>query len=233
VGEGLSVSEIGKEVAEHAKESQEGAQNGRRDHVMSVVEAVLLATVAVMAAWSGYASAKWSTESRLQLAQASTARTEASRAALDATSTKDFDAATFNAWFSAYIAGDQEAMALAARRFRPEFRVAFDAWMATSPSTNPDSPPGPSYMPEYQQPELAKAGELDARATELYATGAQDGGNADDYVRITVYLATVLFIVGISGHFRFRASRIGLVVVGSSILAYCVVLLLQAPKPPG
>jgi len=51
-----------------------------------LVEAVLLALVAVLSAWSGYASSKWSTESRLKLAQASTTRTEASNNELAAMS---------------------------------------------------------------------------------------------------------------------------------------------------
>jgi hypothetical protein len=227
MGEGLSVSEVGKEVAEHA----ERAQEGQRDQIMSIVEAVLLATVAVITAWSGYASAKWSTESRLDLGRAATARTEASRANLDATTTRNFDAATFNAWFTAYVADDQRAMELAAKRFRPAFKVAFDAWIATDPSSNPDAPPGPTYMRQYREPDAAKARVLDSRATGLSATAALEGGYADDYVRTTVYLATVLFIVGVSGHFRFRGPRIGLVVAGSCILFYAVILLVQAPKP--
>jgi len=225
------VNEVGKEVAEHAAHSREGG-GGQRDRIMSIIEAVLLATVAVMVAWSGYASAKWSTESRLQLAQASAARTEASQADLDATTAKNFDAATFNAWFSAYVANNQTAMNLAAKRFRPDFKVAFDAWIATSPTTNPHAPPGPTYMPEYKEPGLAKSTHLEARAAALYADGASAAANADDYVRTTVYLATVLFIVGISGQFRYRASRIGLIAVGSGILLYTVVLLAGAAKPP-
>ena len=44
------------------------------------------------------------------------------------------------------------------------------------------------------------------------------GGNSDGYVRTTVYLATVLFLVGISGHFRVRAARLGLIGIGGFIL---------------
>ena len=51
-------------------------------------------------------------------------------------------------------------------------------------------------------------------------------------VRTTVYLATVLFLVGISSHFKVRAARIGLVVVGAGILTFSIVLLIEAPKPP-
>ncbi len=231
MAEGLSATEVGKEITEHVEHSRR-SEGSPKDRIVSILEALLLALVAVLAAWSGYSSAKWSTESRLKLSQASTARTEASRANLDATTTKNFDSSTFNAWFSAYVVGNQSAMDVAERRFRPEFKTAFDAWIATNPTTNPQAPPGPTYMPEYVEPDLDKANALDAKADDLYAEGAKDGGYADDYVRTTVYLATVLFLVGISGHFRFASARIGLVVVGSAILSFCIVLLVTAPKPP-
>jgi hypothetical protein len=64
-------------------------------------------------------------------------------------------------------------------------------------------------MPEYRQPELAQANRLDTIADTHYALGETAGGNSDGYVRTTIYLATVLFLVGISGHFRVRAARAG------------------------
>ena len=74
-------------------------------------------------------------------------------------------------------------------------------------------------MPEYKLPGVQESARLDKRADEKFATGQEAAENADDYVRTTVYLATVLFLVGISGHFRVpHAARIGLVVVGVVVL---------------
>lgn len=229
---GLSAGEVGKEIAEHHEHAHHGDEATGRDRVITIVEALLLAVVAVLAAWSGFASSKWSTESSLTLARASAARSQANRADLEASDLRNFDAATFNTWFTAYIGGNQAAEQVAVRRFRPEFKVAFDAWMATDPLTNPKSPPGPTFMAEYKQPELDQANALDAEATRLYAEGAKDGSTADDYVRTTVFLATVLFLVGISGHFRVRAARYGLVGMGAAILVVAVAILIGAPKPP-
>ncbi len=235
--EGLSPGEVGKEISEHrahAEEEKEGpaAEAKGRDRVMTIIEAVLLAVVAVLAAWSGFASAKWSTQSSLDLAKASAARTESNREAYLAADLKNFDALTFNAWFTAYIFGNKNAMQVAEQRFRPQFLVAFNAWLATHPFTNPNAPKGPTYMPQYAQPELAQSNLLDARADQYYALGETAGNNADGYVRTTVYLASVLFLVGISGHFRVRAARTGLVGIGGVILTLSVVLLLLAPRPP-
>ena len=230
----LSVSEVGKEIAEHAPKNEhgdEGKSEESSSRVLTIVEAILLAVVAVLAAYSGFASAKWGTESSLKLAKASTVRNFASRAQLQGLETKNFDASTFNAWFSAYVAGNTAAMTVAEHRFRAQFLVAFNAWIATDPFTNASAPKGPTYMPEYIQPGQAESNRLDKEADDLYAEGSADGQNSDLYVRTTVFLATVLFLVGISGHFRLRTARIGLVGVGGAILVTSIILLLTTPRP--
>ena len=228
MGHGLAPSEVGKEIAEHAKHQA----HERRERMLSIAEAVLLSLVALLAAWSGYAAAKWSTESRVSLAEASTVRAKANRANLVAMELRNFDSSTFEAWFAAYTAGNEQAMALAERRFRPQFHVAFDAWRATKPETNPRAPRGPTYMPQYRQPELRVGERLDGQAEEAFATGASAGKTADDYVRTTVFLAVVLFLVGISAHFPLRSARYGLIALATVLLVVSLVRLAQLPGLP-
>jgi len=229
--EGLSAQEVGQEISGHARHSG-GPEHERRDRVVSIAEAVLLSIVALMAAWSGYAAAKWSTESRVGLADASTARSKANRADLQAIDLRNFDASTFNAWFSAYTVHNQEAMSIAEDRFRPAFRVAFDAWRDTNPETNPHAPKGPTYMPQYKQPGLAKSKRLDEQADTAFASGAEAGETSDKYVRTTVFLASVLFLVGISTQFPIRGGRYALVGLGAALLVVSLVQLTQLPGPP-
>jgi hypothetical protein len=227
---GLSASEVGKEISEHS-ESSRGGDEDRRDWILPVIEAVLLAVVAVLAAWSGYSSARWSTDSRLKLAQASTTRTEASNNELAALTQRNFDSSTFEAWFAAYVAGDPQKEAVAMRRFTPNFLRAFNAWMATDPLTNPNAPPGPTYMPQYKLPRATLAASQNNKADLLYDQGSADADHSDDYVRATVYLATVLFLIAISGHFRIRNIRVALIAVGVLILAFSLVDLATLPLP--
>jgi hypothetical protein len=232
VGEaGLGAAEVGEKIAEHREHSMHAQPTGR-DRIITIIEAALLAAVALMAAWSGFASAKWSTESRLQLSQASAARTEGNRVSDVAEANKDFDSIAFNAWFGAFIVGNTDAADVAERRFRPEFAVAFNAWIATDPFNDVDAPAGPTFMPEYKQPELQQAADLNAKANELAEEGAKSAETADRYVRITVFLASVLFLVGISGHFRLRTARYGLIATASVILAVSTALLVTSPWPP-
>src|SRR3954449_12132509 len=203
------------------------------DRWLSILEALLLSVVALLAAYSGYAAAKWGTESSVTLATASAERAKANRADIEGIVTRGLDSASFNAWFTAFTAGNAGAQRLAERRMRPGYRLAFDAWQATDPEHNPTAPPGPSYMPQYVIPQDALAKAYDTRADAAAAKGAAAGQTADKYIRATVFLATVLFLVGISGHFRVRQARMGLIGAGGLLLAFAVIQLLGLPGPPG
>jgi len=227
--EGLSASEVAKEISEHAKHAD---PHERRDRLISITEAILLSVVALLAAWSGYAASKWTTESRVEIATASSLRIEGSRADADAFELRSYDSSTFEDWFSAFIAGDKTATRLAERRFRPDFKIAFDAWRATKPDTNPNAPRGPTYMPQYKRPGAAKARTLDERAKAAFHDGERDGSTADKYVRLTVVLASILFLVGISTHFPYRGVRYGLIGLGLALLVLSLVQLSQLPLPP-
>jgi hypothetical protein len=147
-------------------------------------------------------------------------------AALAALSTRNFDSSTFTAWFTAYTLNDPQKQAVAERRFRPEFRVAFDAWMATDPFHNPRAAAGPTYMPQYKLADQAKADALDREAEAAAAAGNHAAVVGDDYVRITVFLAAVLFLVGIGSTFKLPTVRYVLIVVGAVLLVLATVLIL-------
>lgn len=230
--EGLSPAEVGKEIGEHGKHASEEGDGDRRDRLLSITEALLLSLVAVLAAYSGYAAAKWSTESSVSLAKASAARTKANRADLEGLQVRTLDSVSFNAWFAALTAGNTNAERLAEKRLRPGYRPAFYAWLATDPAHNPKAPPGPSYMPQYVIPQEVTSAADDRQADTEFAKGTKAGSTGDDYVRDTVFLATVLFLVGISSHFPLRSARIGLISIGALILVFAVIQVLGLPGPP-
>jgi hypothetical protein len=238
--EGLNPIETGKKLHEHGEAAEQrgeeegghGGSEDRHSRIIQIGEAVLLALVTLTAAWTGYSAARWSTESRVDIAQASRLGNLATRNDLLAISLRDFDSSTFNAWYIAFTLNSPQKEAIAVHRFRPLFRVAFDAWMATNPLRNPHAPPGPTYMPQYKLPEQARANALDNAATAKFQTGNHAGLISDNYIRITVLLAVVLFLVGIGSSFKLKAVRYALIAFGSVLLTFSVVLILQQPGPP-
>jgi hypothetical protein len=230
--EGLSPVEVGKEITEHKERTATEGAVDHHDRWLSIIEAVLLSLVAVLAAYSGYAAAKWGTESSVTLAKASAERTKANRDDAEAIVTRTLDSVSFNAWFTAFSAGNVNAERLAVKRFRAGYRPAFDAWLATNPAHNANAPPGPAYMPQYVIPQDVSSKAYDAQADASFAKGADAGSTSDKYIRDTVFLATVLFLVGISGHFRIRQARFGLIGIGALLLVFSVIQLLGLPQPP-
>jgi hypothetical protein len=241
--EGLDPVEAGRKLHEHTHaEEQEASQRAsdddkdkrheRHSRVLQTGEALLLALVTIAAAWAGFAAAKWGTASRVQIAQSSTLRNLATRADLEALTTRNFDSSTFNAWFIAVTLGSKQKEVIAIRRFRPAFRVAFNAWMATNPLHNPHAPPGPTYMPQYKLPQQVRANALDAAATAKFNEGTHGGEISDNYIRITVFLAAVLFLVGIGSTFKLHQIRYALITFGTVLLVLAVVLLLNEPGLP-
>ena len=232
--EGLSAAEVGKEIAEHKKHAAAapmkaasataGCRSSRR---------VLLSLVAVLAAYSGYAAAKWGTESSVTLAKASAERTKASRASLEG----DRDPHARLGLVQCLVHGLHGRATPARsgwrnRRMRPGYRPAFNAWLATDPAHNPNAPAGPAYMPQYVIPQEAAAKAHDAQADAAFAKGAKAGSTADKYIRDTVFLATVLFLVGISRPLPGAPGAPGPLAVGGCLLVFAVIQLLGLPGPP-
>jgi len=241
MAEGPNPIETGKDLHEHGEASQEGAEEeggtgGSEElhgRIVQISEAVLLALVTLAAAWAGYSAARWNTESRVDIARASSEGNLATRDDLSAISLRNFDASTFNAWFIAFTLNSPQKEAIAVHRFRPQFLVAFNAWMATDPLHNPNAPPGPTYMPQYKLPQQTQANALDNESAAKFQMGDQAGLTGDNYVRITVLLAVVLFLVGIGSSFKLRGVRYALVAFGSLLLILSIVLILQQPGLPG
>ncbi|HTT52544.1 MAG TPA: hypothetical protein VMH35_14175 [Streptosporangiaceae bacterium] len=237
--EGLDPVEAGRKLHEHGQAESESASQRdadkateRHSRILQSGEAILLALVTIAAAWAGFAAAKWGTASRVEIAQSSTLRNLATRADLEALTTRNFDSTTFNAWFIAFTLNNRQKEQVAIHRFRPAFRVAFNAWMATDPLHNPHAPPGPTYMPQYKVPQQAKANALDNAATAKFNEGNNAAQISDDYVRITVFLAAVLFLVGIGSTFKLHQIRYALITFGTVLLILAVVLIFQQPGLP-
>ena len=87
-------------------------------------------------------------------------------------------------------------------------------------------------MPQYRLADQAKAEALDREAVAAAAAGHHAGVVGDDYIRITVFLAAVLFLVGIGSTFKLHTIRYALIGVGSLLLILATVLILQQPGLP-
>ena len=181
------------------------------------VATVLLVVAAVATSWSSYQATRWNGEQAAAAGRTNAIRIEASRADGLAEAQTQIDVATFIAWAEADVTGDRELADFVLDRFRDEFRPAFDAWNATEPLTNPDAPPTPFAMDEYQLASQQQADELDARAEASAAEVRADIQRASNYVLTVVLYAVALFFAGMSTRVRASRLRWALTLVGCAV----------------
>jgi uncharacterized membrane protein len=221
------------EVAHHLNEGEEHEEKhatSRVHKIVEVVEAILLALVAITTAWSGYQSAKFDSVQSELYGRSSRLRVEGQALELEGNQAKTFDASTIVEWLKAEATGQTKLAALFERRLLPEIRPAFEAWKKTDPLNNPNAPPGPARMAEYHDVMGEQAAAKNQEATDLFEKGTRAREHADDYVRVTVFLATVLLLIAISQRFRSHRIRTVLAVVALLVLSIPVWRLLTLPR---
>jgi hypothetical protein len=178
-----------------------------------LVATVLLSVAAVATAWSGYQATRWNGEQTKASSRTNALRIDAARAQGLAQAQKQVDIATFIQWIDAYAQRRTELMTFYARRFRPEFKPAFTAWLATKPRTNADAPLTPFVLPQYKLAAEAEATRLDAEAEVSAATVRRNIQRASNYVLGVVLFSVALFFAGMSTKLAdLRMRRIGLTV---------------------
>ena len=227
VPEGLSAGEVA-----HTMGHKHGHHQpvDRRTEVIEILEAIVLAIVAVATAWSGYQTARWDSKQALLYGNSSKLRFVADQQSTRGGQEQLYDASTFSAWLGATATGNKQAAALFERRFRPEFRPAFRAWLKTDPFHNAKAPPGPLVMPQYHNASLIASAASSTKASVAFEAGTKAREHGDDYLRNTVLLATVLFLTALAGRFKTHAVRASLLGVSAAILIFCLYYVIAYPR---
>ena len=225
-----SVGAVGYVIRKLNQVRENVSSSQSRFEAIEIIEAVILALVAVATAWSGYQAAKWAGNRAEQYAEASRLRVGAEGLATLAGQERIYDSDTFNSWLGAKLDGKEKEAEFLERRFRDEYRRAFTAWMKTDPFNNAQAPPGPIFMAEYHDAKHEQFLDLTKQAAEMADRGTKSGETGDQYVRITVLLATVLLITAIGQRFRFRSVRVAFMILAWLLLCLPLWQLLSLPR---
>lgn len=197
--------------------------------VLEIGSAVLLSVATLATAWSGYQASRWNGEASKATARANASRVESTRASGLANRNAQVDIALFTQWVDAYARQETMLADFYRKRFRAEFKPAFEAWVATRPLRNPQAPLSPFAMPQYV---LAAETEADALETAAGASAAEARGNiqrAQNYVLAVTLFAASLFFAGISTKLTRPGPRTA--VLGLGFLVFVVTLVWVASLP--
>jgi hypothetical protein len=200
-----------------------------RERWLEIAAALMLSLATLGIAWSGYQAAKWSGLQARRYTQASTARSLANRAATVSEQDRTQDLLNFNRWLEAYTQGDAKLVDLYQRRFREEFRPAFESWFAADPLDNEGAIASPLSEETYVLADSEKATKLEQLGDRRFEQGKQATEHADDYVFVTVFFAIVLFFAGISLRFAWMPMRLLILGLGSVLLIYGAIRLGTLP----
>ena len=229
MAESTSNVEYAHRIHEQGHEQEHGP-SGRHHEWLALAEAIVLAIVAVSTAWSGYQAAKWDALSAKQYALNSTTMILSQEKASASGQYRLFDVLTFNGWMYANATGNEKLKELYARRFRPELRVAFNDWLKLDPMHNPDAPPGPGLMPSFKDPLAEEATRLAHQAQTYFEEAAESRETGDQYVKVTVLLATVLLLTALSQRFKPLGPRVIVIAIAFILLISSMTLLVRLPR---
>ncbi|MHB8601888.1 MAG: hypothetical protein ACYC6W_03595 [Nitrosotalea sp.] len=98
--------------------------------------ATILGLAVVVSAWCGYQHELWSSALTFELKAANTAHREFTTAELKERQSNVMDVIAFNGYLGALSNHDQKLADYYKNSFRPEMKVAFDAWLKTNPLNN-------------------------------------------------------------------------------------------------
>ncbi|MGA9944649.1 MAG: hypothetical protein WBP75_06380 [Candidatus Cybelea sp.] len=215
----------------HDLSSRERRASSRTHGVwLDFVEAAVLAIVAVSTAWSGYQASRWEGISSTHFALYERYTVLSQEKSTLAGQDRLYDIVTFNGWVAAKVAARDALAAFYERRFRHEYAVAFAAWLASDPFHNKSAPAGPIFMPQYKSANTQAADRLAAVATRHFFDGVSARDRTDDYVRTTVFLATVLFLTALSQRFDFVGPRAVIVAIAAVLLSISLYWILVLPR---
>jgi hypothetical protein len=220
------------EIAHKLNEAEEHGPHHKSKWVeaLEIAEAIILAMVAIATAWSGYQAAKWDGRQDELYEQSTRLRVQAQGLATRGGQEQIYDASTVTEWIKAESSGNKKLAELFERRFRPEAKAAFEAWKKTDPLNNPDAPAGPLVMPEYHNAHAEESAKLSQEATEAFEQGSKSRSTSDDYVRVTVLLATVLLLTAIAQRFKTHQVRMGLAAVAFLLVCIPIYRILSLPR---
>jgi hypothetical protein len=207
----------------------EDARPRRFDRRFEFAATVLLAVAAVATAWAAYQSARWHGQQAEAQSASIAARVESTRVANVANRQAQIDVALFTQWVDAYARNETELADFYRKRFRAEFRPAFEAWVATKPRTNPAAPLSPFALPQYKLEATAQAARLEAQAAAFSQRVGRFIQRADNYSLTVVLFAASLFFAGISTRLGSPATRTAVLGLGYAMFLSSLIWIATFP----
>ena len=227
------------EITAEQTDEKKARNAARREKILEIVRAVLLAITTLLTAWATWIGSLHTGLQETHFTESNNTMSSAIAMYTDASQMVVQDA---EVWASiqnyaldekaAREEGDEARAQVARAKIEalqemcsPELKTAIDWALQTGKS--------PFEKEGYAESYYKDAKELVKEAQDILATGKQDNLNSDRYGLVSVVYALVLFLLGITGTFKHNPNRIGIMATAVLLLAIGLVLMFSIPMPAG
>jgi hypothetical protein len=193
------------------------------------IAAVTLGLAMLGSAWSGYQSSLWGSIQSFRIAEALATGRKAAERTVYANQLRGIDIILFERYVSALSQNNKQLADFLLQRFRPEFRPAFEAWLASGGPENPAAPATPFVMREYSLAPEKEAQQLRQQEDRKFAEARKANQLSDTYLLYTVLYSMVLFLSGITAAFERRKLRTGVLALSLITMATTSIALAFLP----
>ncbi len=195
-------SEPGSQTEELLQRILRAVEPAKPKRNFEAAAALVLSLATMASAWCAYQSKLWGGAQAAKAGAGAAAAREIAVNSIAAVQSRAFDASMFVAYIGAQFESNRNLEVFLEKRFRPDFKLAMEAWLKTNPLGDPSAPLSPFQMREYAQKELAEVSRQQAIADQAMQASREARRYSDNYVLLTVLFASVLFFGGIARAFE-------------------------------
>jgi hypothetical protein len=181
-------------------------QDGRqRKKWVEPVAALLMALATLSTAWCSFQSAAWTRKSNRLMNEFNSLERKAGLLTIQGVQQATIHTGMFMQLLAAQQAGNEKLVDFYVKRFPPDVRKAYDAWIAQKPFENPNADPHPFVPKLYEIRGTREAAELNSKAASTLEEARSAGNISGQYLANTVLFCHCAFLCQCLGKIRTAA----------------------------
>ena len=199
---------------------------------METVFLVILLMTTFLSAFCAFQANSWGSITSGKYQEATKLRTESVRAYNDGNTRLLVDVSVFITWADLASRNETVRAQVVASRFTPEFKKAFQSWIAQARELPPGTIPNgtPFTRPEYHLIERERGVLLEENATAAFTVAQEASDVSSSYILTTLIFAIVLFLCGVGEKWEERRLRIVILAVAIIFFSIATALVIWLPK---
>jgi hypothetical protein len=204
------------------------------EHVsrIEVIFVVLFLISSLSSAFCIYEASQWSGTQNQLYTESVQLTTKAASAHDDANRRILVDVSSFLAWVDAKSQNDTVRAGFIQSRFTPEFKPAFEAWIAQAQGKPPGTipPDTPFTLPEYRLSAQARSDQLEEQAKALFEQGDMANEMGSEYILITLLFTLVLVLCSVGEKWETPETKRLILVFAVVLFVIAMAVCLWLPK---